>query len=352
LERWSIVAGAGFRFGGLMRSATYVLPIRRTDVAVDAEMTQYLAAIARRCELIVVDGSPSESFGAADEAWSSFAVHVAPRSDIQGLNGKVRGVLTGIALATNERIIIADDDVRYDGPVLERTITTLDDTDLVRPQNYFAPAVWHANWDTARTLLNRVLGGADFPGTLAVRRSTMTRVGGYDADVLFENLELIRTVKAGGGSVSSPLDLYVRRIPPTARHFWSQRKRQAYDELARPWRFLISLAVVPVVVALLARRKYAGIALGGAMTVVAAELGRRRAGGRTIFPPAASGFAPLWILERSVCSWFAVTSWLRGGCPYAGGRLRVAATPNRVLRKRLRDRAVPDRTEEEAHERT
>ena len=220
-----------------MRSATYVLPIRRTDVAVDAETTQYLATIARRCELIVVDGSCSQSFGAADESWSSFAVHVAPRSDIQGLNGKVRGVLTGIALATHERIVIADDDVRYDAPALERTIATLDHADVVRPQNYFAPVVWHAHWDTARTLLNRVLGGADFPGTLAVRRSTMIRVGGYNADVLFENLELIRTVKAGGGTVASPLDLYVRRIPPTTRHFWSQRRRQAYDELARPCHF-------------------------------------------------------------------------------------------------------------------
>ena len=335
-----------------MRSATYVLPIRRTAVAVDPELTQYLAGIARRCELIVVDGSPSNSFGAADESWSSFAVHVTPRSDIQGLNGKVRGVLTGLALATHDRIVIADDDVRYDGPALERTIATLDHADVVRPQNYFDPVPWHAKWDTARTLLNRGLGGTDFPGTLAVRRSTIRRVGGYDADVLFENLELIRTVKAGGGSVSSPSDLYVRRIPPTTRHFWSQRPRQAYDEFARPWRFVLSIAVVPLAASLLARRKYTAMAVGGAMTVALAELGRRRAGGRAIFAPAAPAFAPLWILERSICSWFAMISWLRGGCPYSGGRVRVAATPTRVLRKQLHHRAERDRTEAESNGRT
>ena len=75
------------------------------------------------------------------------------------------------------------------------------DVELVRPQNYFAPLRWHARWDTARTLLNRVAGGVDFPGTLAVRRSRSSQTDGYDGDVLFENLELIRTIEAAGGRV-------------------------------------------------------------------------------------------------------------------------------------------------------
>ncbi len=85
----------------------------------------------------------------------------------------------------------------------------------MRPQNYFSRLPWHARWDTARTLLNRSLG-RDYPGTLAVRRSRMLAMGLYDGDVLFENLELIRTVRAHGGSTVAPLDLYVARVPPSA----------------------------------------------------------------------------------------------------------------------------------------
>jgi Glycosyltransferase like family 2 len=323
--------------------ATYIMPIRRTARSVDSELTRYLREIARRCELIVVDDSDTESFDAAHAAWSSFGLHVAPNPAIAGLNGKVRGVVTGLALASHERVVIADDDVRYDATALERTITALSDAELVRPQNYFAPLVWHARWDTARTLMNRIVGGVDFPGTLAVRRSVMRRTNGYNGDVLFENLELIRTVQVAGGRVLSPADLFVRRVPPSTHHFWSQRRRQAYDELARPWRLVMYLALVPLACWTLLRRRYRPVWLGALSAVVLAEGGRRRAGGQRVFPLSASLLAPFWLVERSVCSWLALGSWLRGGCPYAGARLRTAATPRRALRRRLETHAEQPR---------
>jgi hypothetical protein len=316
-------------------AATYILPIRRTEAAVDPELTRYLRDISRRCEVIVVDGSEPELFAAAHTEWHRFGVHVAPDPEITAANGKVRGVLSGLARASHERIVIADDDVRYDPGVLERAIEALDDADLVRPQNYFVPAPWHARWDTARTLLNRATG-PDFPGTLLVRRSTLRRTGGYDGDVLFENLELIRTVEAAGGRVVSPLDLYVRRLPPSTRHFWSQRIRQAYDEFARPRRLLIFLGIAPVVAWAVNHRRFGGLTTAGLGSMVVAEAGRRRAGGSEVFPKSASLLAPLWLLERSLCSWLAIGSRLRGGCRYGGSRLRAAATPLRVLRSRLR----------------
>jgi hypothetical protein len=318
-----------------VEAATYVLPIRRAAGAVDGELTRYLSEIGRRCELIVVDGSDPAAFDVAHEAWSGLGHHVRPDDKIAGRNGKVRGVLTGVALASHERVVIADDDVRYDPLALERTIGALHDVELVRPQNYFAPLVWHARWDTARTLLNRVGRGVDFPGTLAVRRSALCRTDGYDGDVLFENLELIRTVEAAGGRVLSPPDLYVRRLPPSTRHFWSQRRRQAYDEFARPWRLCAYLAVLPLAAWALARRRRRQVGLAAVSVVLLAEAGRRRAGGTAVFPRSASLFAPLWLVERSVCSWLALASRLRGGCPYSGSRLRVAATSRRTLRRRL-----------------
>ena len=314
--------------------ATYLLPIVRADEPVDAELTDYLREIAQRCELIVVDGSAPRAFAAADTAWSALGVHIAPDPRIRAANGKAHGVLTGVERAHQERIVIADDDVRYDAETLERGIRALDGADLVRPQNYFERAPWHARWDTARTLVNRAIG-TDFPGTLLVRRSTLRRTGGYDGDVLFENLELIRTVEAAGGRVTSPLDLYVARRAPSAKHFWSQRPRQAYDELARPWRFCASLGVLPLVGAAIVRKNYAAVAVAALAATALAELGRRRAHGTRVFPASASVFAPIWLVERSACSWLALGARLRGGCRYRGKRFERAATPSRVLRARL-----------------
>jgi hypothetical protein len=228
--------------------------------------------------------------------------------------------------------VIADDDVRYGEDALARMLRLLDVCEVVAPQNHFDPLPWHAVWDTGRTLIARAVSH-DMPGTLGLRREPFLAMGGYDGDVLFENLELIRTARAAGGVVATPRDLFVRRMPPTASHFWSQRVRQAYDEFARPGRMAAALALLPAV-ALSRRpaRAAGGLALA---SVALAEAGRRRAGGRRVFPARTALAAPAWVAERAVCAWLAVGARaVRGGVPYGGVVMRRAATPSRRLRGR------------------
>lgn len=334
---------------------SYLVPIRWHDGGQRRELTEYFAGIAPHCaELIVVDGSPPEVFAANAAAWDEHVIHVPPAEDESWLMGKVSGVRTGLRLASHERVVIADDDVRYEPEALRRAAGLLEQHDLVRPQNYFDRLPWHARWDTARTLLNRSLG-RDYPGTLAVRRSRALAMGLYDGDVLFENLELIRTLRAHGGSTVSPLDLYVARVPPSAAHFWGQRTRQAYDDFALPLRMALWLAVVPLL--LLAafgerigtcaqrggsRVRWAGPVCAAALSVAAAEAGRRRAGGACVFPATSSLLAPVWILERGLCAWLAVLQRLRfGGVRYGDSVISVAAHSERRLRRRIEGAAGP-----------
>jgi len=113
-----------------------------------------------------------------------------------------RVVVTGVGLARHECVVVADDDVRYERCQLDELVARLAGADLVRPQNVLVGTrprdEWQVRWDTARSLINRAFG-ADYPGTFALRRSSFRAVGGYDAQVLFENLELIRTLVAAGG---------------------------------------------------------------------------------------------------------------------------------------------------------
>jgi hypothetical protein len=314
---------------------SYVLPIRSRPGDRDAEeLTRYLEWVGERADLVIVDGSDPTGFQTHRERWSAFATHVAPADDIRCANGKVRGVLTGLRVATEEVVVIADDDVRYDDHNLEHMGRLLDDADLVRPQNYFDPLPWHARWDTARILLNRALG-SDFPGTLGVRRSFLRAIGGYDGDVLFENLELIRTVTAAGGRIVDAPGLFVRRRPPTLARFLEQRPRQAYDDWAQPLRFALFLATGPAVAAAIARRPR-GLVLAAGAAILAAGLGRARNEGRHVFDRISPLLAPLWITERAVLAWVALIRRLGGrGCPYAGTVIRRAASPPRVLRRRL-----------------
>lgn len=315
---------------------TYVLPLRWNDDAGADELTFYLRWLSAQVqEVIVVDGSAADLFEGHRRRWGSYISHLPPDPSLTFRNGKVAGVTTGMERASLEAVVIADDDVRYDRAGLERMAELLADHDLVRPQNFFEPLPWHAAWDTARTLLNRAFG-ADYPGTLGLRRGIFERTGGYDGDVLFENLELMRTVDAAGGTSAAPLDLYVRRLPPTTSHFLGQRVRQAYDEFALPGRLVLWLTLLPAVGWTVATRSARAASVGLGLSIGLAELGRRRAGGARYFPAHTSLFAPAWLLERGLCAWIAVVQRVsRGGVAYRDGVLERAATPRRDLRQRL-----------------
>jgi hypothetical protein len=319
---------------------SYVLPIRCDGPCAGAhdDLTAYLGALSPSTEVLVVDGSGPATFEHHRCVLPATVRHLRPDPGSGGRNGKVAGVLTGVRNAVNDGVVIADDDVRWSASGLRRVEALLAGAEVVRPQNYFDPVPWHALWDTARTLVNRSLGG-DFPGTLAVRRSFLLERGGYDGDVLFENLELIRTVRGAGGREAIALDLYVARRPPSVHRFLSQRVRQAYDDLAIPGRLAAALLVMPLMAWAVHRRQPS---VPGALTlslVVLAEAGRRRAGGAEVFPAAASCLAPLWAVERGVCAWLAIASRaLLGGCRYRGVLISRAASSEASLR---RSAAVP-----------
>lgn len=327
----------------IARESAYVLPLRWREPGPIEELAAYLRSLEGAIEeILVVDGSPPPLYESHAQALEGIARHLRPHPDLDFPMGKVSGVITGVRECSRERVLIADDDVRYDRPTLRRTLSLLSEADLVRPQNYFAELPWHARWDSARSLLNRVFTGdpafpvGDFPGTLAVRRGSFLGSGAYDGRALFENLELMRTIRAAGGTVLSPLDLYVPRTPPSTSHFLSQRVRQAYDDFAIPLRIGAFLALGPLTVRLLLRGRIRALALAAGTGMAIAEAGRRRAGGAERFPPSASLLAPVWIAERSICAWLALGSRLRGGVPYGGRRLSHSATSLRRLRRRHR----------------
>jgi hypothetical protein len=330
---------------GTRLAATYVLPLRWTDDRELLELTSYLRWLAGQLEVIVVDGSPDELYAAHAALWNGSGVQVIkPTTPSEG-NGKVAGVVTGVLAAGHEAVLIADDDVRWTRPEMQRALGLLARADLVRPQNVFVPMPWHARWDTGRTLINRAFGG-DYPGTYAIRRSTFVRMGGYAGDVLFENLELARSVRANGGTEVVDRSLLIPRRPPTVGHFLRQRVRQAYDDLAQPGRLVAEAALLPTALALVVtwRRRLgrrpatvpgAAVVLAGLVGIVAvAEYGRRVDGAAAVFPRGAALWAPAWVAERALTVWMALGYRLAGGVPYAGGRLKVAAHSMRELRRR------------------
>jgi hypothetical protein len=74
----------------------------------------------------------------------------------------------------------------------------------------------------------------------------------------------------------------------------------------------------------------AGLVIAGGTACAIAEYGRRKHGGRTVFPATSALWAPAWLLERAVCVWLAVCCRILGGVRYTGELIPRAATPPAV----------------------
>ena len=314
--------------------ATYLLPIRRVrfdPVEVETLGDYFKLLDLAGCEVLIVDGSPKPVFDEHRRSWRRFSRHVAPDPKYTFLNGKVNGVHTGVALASCERIILADDDIRYEAGDIKRMCHLLDRFEMVRPQNFFRPLPPWVQVETARILINRgVLRAGDYPGTCGFRRSTMNRVGPYDGDVLFDNEEIIRHFALHNSTIKYAVDFFILKKPPTFTKWLEQRPRQAYEDFVMRAKTAAFLSVLPITLALsYFQGAGAGLLLLGAISLISmliAARGLLRNAAHRFFPFSSVLFAPLWILERSISVYWSVY-WrvCYGGYPF-GERLLSKGT--------------------------
>jgi len=308
-----------------LKRCTYLLPIRRANSSAEEanELAEYFGSLsAAGCEVLVIDGSPEPVFQQHDEVWGRFCRHEKVDRSFGFLNDKVNGVHTGVQLASKEKIILADDDIRYRREEIDQVCELLENFEVVRPQNYLAPLPWWARMEAARMLINRAtLRTADYPGTCAFRRSTMLRVGPYDGDVLFDNEEIIRHFAAARASITYATDLFVQKRPSTFRKWIEQRPRQAYEDFGLPIKTALFLGL-PLIAVWVA----AVFGLGGLLfyllclssLAISLAIGGRFVGAASkYFPRSVCFFAPLWVLERSASTYWALYwHFARGGYPF------------------------------------
>ncbi len=267
-------------------------------------------------------------FTAHAQLWRGLCRHVPVNRRFRYLNDKVNGIHTGVELAGHGSIILADDDIRYTAQQIEEICRRLETHQVVRPQNFIAPLPWWGAMEASRMLINRAtLVAGDYPGTCAFRRDAMLRAGEYDGDVLFDNEEMIRHFACRGLRIDYAIDFFVRKGPPTLRKWVEQRARQAYEDFPLRAKTLLFAGLLPA--ALLATLVAGPLALAifGATicgaSIALAALGWSRGEARKFFPLRICFFAPLWIFERALSTYWAI-GWfiLRRGYPFGDRLLR------------------------------
>ncbi|MFN2541746.1 MAG: glycosyltransferase [Chthoniobacterales bacterium] len=319
-----------------MRLSTYLLPIRSAGFSEvgAAELREYMSILAEAsCEVIVIDGSSPEVFAQHHRAWCDVCRHEPVDRRFNYLNDKVNGVHTGVALATSDKIVLADDDIRYRKIDIEKMRALLDDFEVARPQNYLVTSassrcsakhgqdarvtlsIW-AKMEAGRMLINRAtLRTADYPGTCGFRRQTLQRAGEYDGDVLFDNEELIRHFARSGARICYANDFFVAKVPPSFRKWLEQRPRQAYEDFGLRFKTILFASLLPLGIGIaMIDPRWLSIFL---LSILVASAGWLRGAARKYFPLHVCLFAPLWICERTLSTYWAFYWWIaRGGYPF------------------------------------
>jgi hypothetical protein len=230
-------------------AATYLMPIRRTrfNRATAGPLRDYLQTLSAEVdEVLVIDGSPADVFAGHHALFQDVCRHENVDRKFNYPNGKVNGIHTGVERAHHEKIILADDDVRYEARSLRAVVEFLEHYQVVRPQNFLCPASWWGRMEAARMLINRgTLRAADYPGTCAFQRTAMLRAGHYDGDVLFDNEEMIRHFVRSGLTVVYANDLWVRKEAPTWQKWLEQRPRQAYEDFPLRLKTILFSSLIP-----------------------------------------------------------------------------------------------------------
>ena len=302
---------------------TYLCPIRSNSVDIEKiEAFKYYWEFLgdQGCEVLVVDGSPPEVFDVHAREWNN-CKHIGVHPTYTCLNGKVNGILTAVPLASHEKIILADDDVRYNAEDIRRMVENLDKFEVVRPQNYFDPLPVWAKLDAARILLNRAfIPEGDFPGTFGFRKNVFEAAGHFDGDVLFDNEELIKHFENHGANILYATDFFILRKPPTLKKWLEQRPRQAYEDFVMKEKTALFLSCIPLhlLIMLTGKRKSLGFLAFSifAVSIFKAFKGLTKSA-KPHFSTTIPFYAPLWILERSMSIYLALY-WkaAKGGYPF------------------------------------
>ncbi len=279
------------------------------------ELAAYLSTLGvAKCEVIVVDGSSEHTFHRNRRVLCWVSRHVAARTRFRDAAGSIDPVRAAIDLASCEKIVVADSNVRYSTEALDQLCAMLDAHQAVEPQDYIEPLPWWSGIEAGRMLVHRGIEPMpDHGATFGFRKSAARGLRAADHGWAGSD-DPVRRLAAQGVEVISACGVFVRRFPPMLTHWLDERPRQADDDFSFPVKTAFFFALIPlaVLLATLGGVRLAG-GYAGAVGFAAFMLAvRGRIGAAQFFPLRACLYAPLWVLERSVSVYWALLRKVTG----------------------------------------
>lgn len=298
------------------RRCSYVVVVDNPTFTADElrDLANYLSTVGvAGCDVVVLDASPRLQFELNARILRWVGRHVAVRPEHRTPSGSLDLVRSAFALAACEKVIVAEQDVRYTPDAIGQVCDLLEMHEVVEPQDYLDPLPWWGGIEAGRILVHRgIEPQPDHGATLGFRRGAVSSLRNLGAGEVLD--DQARRLAAAGAEVYAATNVFVRRQPGALDEWLAQRPRHAVGDFALPFKSAFFFSLVPM---LLLLALFGGVQLAGAYASVIAfaSVGvalRGRSGAGSFFPLRACLFAPVWILERSVSVYWALFRKLRG----------------------------------------
>jgi hypothetical protein len=307
------------------RRCTYLVVLENASASVEAlrDLASYLSSLAvSSFEVVILDTSAPAAFEENRRVLRWVSTHVPVRIRHLTPTGTIDPIRAALDVASCEKVIVADSQVRYGQEALDHLCAQLDLHELVEPQDYFDPLPWWGGIEAGRTLVRRGIGPMPArSSTFGFRKRAVRGLRSIDSVTAPD--DPVRRLMSQGAEVFSANEIFVRRIPPRLDDWLRDRPRDA-DQTA----VFFGLLPLTLLVAILGGLPLAGVCVS-AIAICAFGLAMRgRIGAGPFFPMRACLYAPLWLLERSFGVYWAL--FLRVTGTSEPPRVRIVVGGERV----------------------
>jgi hypothetical protein len=174
--------------GDRLASYVVILDPRRQDRLRPTSLTDfaaYLSTVAVAGLEVIVAELP-ETFDDNDQVLRWVGHHVRIRPQHRSLSGTIDPLRVAMDVASWDKVIVADERVRYGAGTLHQIQALLDAHEVVEPQDYFDPLPWWGGIDAGRMLVHRGVDRLpDHGATFGFRRSVLRGLRAIDAGAAF-----------------------------------------------------------------------------------------------------------------------------------------------------------------------
>src|SRR5690348_2426922 len=225
------------------RRGSYVVILDHESRSIEKlrDLAAYLCELSiLNFEVIVVDESPPTFIDQNRRVLRWVSRYVPPTAHLDPIRA-------AIELASCEKVIVADGQVRYSESALDEVSMLLELHEVVEPQDYFDPLPWWGGIEAGRMLVHRSVASIPDHGvTFGFQKRAIRGLRALD----HVGDPISRRLAAQGAEVFSAVRVFVRRVPPALSQWVRSLPRQAEQEFAIPTKAALFFMLVPIAISL------------------------------------------------------------------------------------------------------